>query len=457
MLCHENLKYSFLFLFVGANGSSLVVFSCPFHSVFLPTDGTRAERGDVEGYSASLATMTAVTSQYYKTDYTILSSSNSSTKVGSGILYACVGGILMLSLLLILVSFVGYYPSKSARTKEEEFSAERVSSSAGDEIDDPKMDVSVHCFPSECRLFEQSMPYVFNRGVTLTNRILYMFTTHHRWIRLTTHGYGNGKNFWSAKNVSNRGIPLHTAISERMILALHIIVFFFFQCLFLFSLDGESTCNNIYDESTCSTIVSASLSGDSICRWNVYPGAANALYGYCTYIQPDRRLNTLIYIALYSALCAVLLSALNQFIIHNVLVSPKWIRKGELPKPETRAVESCQVQSSHAKIYPTQENFIEDAPEEDVDSVASANYTLSYPDAYVETSTYNPNRSILSALSFNPSLSIGECDSYSIARNRSGFSPTASVFQEKSLDEYSLHYMGEIVVQNLVRKIPMYV
>ena len=404
------------------NGSSLLVFSCPVHAIFLPTQiGRRlgylsSDSGDANGYSASLATMSATTSQYYKTNDIMLSTSNSSTRVGSGILYACVGGTMVLFLLLLLFVFVGYRPRLSAKSKRAILSTKEVDGGSVVEKFEfsrmgatfhPKMNFSVHNFSSECWLLEQSMPYVFNRAVNLTDRLLHILTIHHRWVRLTAHGCGNGKHFWSTIFPSGCEIALPAAVSERMILALHIIVFFFFQCLFLFSMDSESACDNIYNERTCIKTMSASLSGDNICHWNVYPGAANALYGYCTYIQPVRRLNTLIYIALYSALCSVLVSALNQFIIRNVIIFPNWIKNWNvsLPANDSKAELPDQniIQTESERILFNEDNPTDSVADADIGSLASADRKLN------------------------------------------------SIFQEKSIDEYSLHSKGDLILLTLVR------
>ena len=445
------------------NGSNLLVYSCPASTIFLPTKTSRrlgqlssSNSGGDDGYSASLATMTGTTTLFYKTDYTVLSTSNSSSKTGSGLLFAGVGGTVVLLLLLLLIMFIEYRPSKSAQKKQKELSADKISD-VGNRVFrrmgatfHVQMNFSVHSFSSECWLIEQSMPYVFNRAVIMTDRILHMFTTHHRWFRLAAHGpsSGNGQGYWSAIFPSGCTISLTTAVSERITLVLHIIVFFFFQCLLLFSLDGESACNNIYNERVCSETVSASLSGDNICRWNVYASATSDKYGYCSYIQPDRRPNTLIFIALYSALCALPFGTLNEFIIGNVIAFPYWTRTGNLSDPDDKSVDAAQ--SSDGEGIPIQDNLIESAPGADIDSIPSADYTFNCPDANVESSTYNPNRSILSAITFNPSLSIEESENYSISWNRSVFSTSASVFQEKSFDEYSQHFKGEVVLQTLV-------
>jgi hypothetical protein len=276
-----------------------------------------------------------------------------------------------------------------------------------------QMNFSVHSFSSECWLIEQSMPYVFNRAVIMTDRILHMFTTHHRWFRLAAHGSssGSGQDYWSAIFPSGCTISLTAAVSERITLVLHIIVFFFFQCLLLFSLDGENTCNNIYNEKLCSETVSASLSGDNICRWNVYAGATSDRYGYCSYIQPDRRPNTLIFIALYSALCALPFGALNEFIIGNVIAFPYWIRTGNLSDLEDKlkAEESQDnrnlTQSNSAKV---QENLTKSIADADVGSLASADQTSN------------------------------------------------SVFQQRSTDEYSLISKGDLLMLSLVRNLDVY-
>ena len=452
----------------AANGSNLLVFSCPASAIFLPTKTSRrlghlssSDSSGGDGYSATLATMAGTTTQYYKTDYTVLSTSNSSVGARSGLLFAGVGAAVVLLLLLLLFVFIEYRPSKSARKKQKELSADE-SSEGGNRVFrrmgatfHVQMNFSVHSFSSECWLIEQSMPYVFNRAVNLTYRVLHMFTTHHRWFRLAAHGpgNGNGQGFWSAIFPSGRAIALTAAVSERITLALHVVVFFFFQCLLLFSLDGESACSNIYNEGVCSATVSASLSGDNICHWNVYAGATSDKYGYCSYIRPDRRPNTLTFIALYSAVCALPIGALNDFIIGHVIIFPYWIRTRYFSDSEDKLVDAAQ--SNQEEFPPIQDHLIESAPMADLDSVASADYTINYPHANKESSTYNPNRSILSAITFNRSLSMEESENYSVSRNRSGYSVSASVFQEKSFDEYSQHFKGEVVLQTLVPNITL--
>ena len=409
----------------------LLAFSCPFQSIFqsypdLVTDPTTLTRRRLGRPlhapsnigSSALSVMAATESTYYANEESVWATSvRLSSSTGSVVLFSAVGGLLLLLLLLLLPLSVAIFITKKEEknsnltVKKRENGKEREMEYSGflrmtrEKGQGGEMDFSRFSLQSEFWLMEQSLPYVLNGAVTLTWRMIALFVTCHRWVRLASHG--------TLKGVFTTDIrtSFRLSIAERLQIFLHVLIFFFFQCLFLFVLDGETNCNEIYNERTCKGKHSAFLSGDRICAWNIYASASSERYGYCSYIPPSDRLSSLVFCAFYAALCALPFMFLNSFVLENVV---DWSVGSDLTEPDDDAKRNVSNESER-KNDENEENeaenrlSVDDIPH--LDELVHANLTLE-----------------------QPSVSSGT------------FPRGPSVFQETSVDEYSLISMGDLVL-----------
>jgi hypothetical protein len=195
-----------------------------------------------------------------------------------------------------------------------------------------RMKVEVKKGQSLMSLAEEALPQIL-RSKSLSSRIWNEIKRYHRWF---------GVIYYYSSSFSR--------VLRVLSLSSNIVIMLFMQSLTYSLTQGDDgSCSTLHNEVSCLSPPSA-YGGGKKCYWTPSTGSSSSSSdGDCAFVQPDKSIEVMIFVAIFSALLSTPIALLIDWLIHNILAAPTWdLRKKRIVAPISPSLVGDDVKSKAA-------------------------------------------------------------------------------------------------------------
>ena len=153
------------------------------------------------------------------------------------------------------------------------------------------------------RLFNDSLPVIFNTSNQLSEKVVHELKRHHKWFAIV---YFHSDNF-------PRSLRLLSILTN-------IVIMLFVQSLsYNITSPDDHSCDAYTTKISCTTPRSDFATGTSKCSWRY--DSPSQTTGVCTFIQPNGDLFVILFVALFSAIISTPFAVIVDWIVINILAA----------------------------------------------------------------------------------------------------------------------------------------
>jgi sugar lactone lactonase YvrE len=184
-------------------------------------------------------------------------------------------------------------------------------------------------------LAEEALPQIL-RSRSLSSRIWNEIKRYHRWF---------GVIYYYSSTFSR--------VLRVLSLSSNIVIMLFMQSLTYSLTQGDDgSCSEFNNELSCLSPPSA-YGGGKKCYWTPSTGSSSS-DGDCAFVQPDKSIEVMIFVAIFSALLSTPIALLIDWLIHNILAAPTWdLRKKRMVAPISPSliVDDVKSKATSSSLY----------------------------------------------------------------------------------------------------------